>query len=67
VAALVLGIAGLIIFPIVCSLLGIIFGAIARNEIAHDPLLEGMGMATAGLVTGIVGLVLWPLVLIALA
>jgi uncharacterized protein DUF4190 len=64
---LVLGIGGLLVIPVICSVLGIIFGVMARNEIDRDPYLEGRGMATAGLVTGIVGLGLWFLILLAVA
>ena len=52
VASLVLGIAGLV-FPIfICSLLAIIFAAVAKKHPG------GRGMATAGLVLGIIGIVL---------
>lgn len=64
VAALVLGIVGLLIFPIVCSTLAIIFGVMGRNEIDRDPSLSGRGMATAGLVMGIIGIV-WGVIVIA--
>ena len=57
-ASLVLGICGLIILPVICSTLAIIFGVMARNETAADPTLGGRGLATAGLVLGIVGLIL---------
>lgn len=60
-----LGIAGLVILPLICSVLGIIFGMIGRNDVRQDPSLDGMGMATAGLVTGIIGLAVWPLVILA--
>ncbi len=55
-ASLVLGIVGLFICPIVCSVLAIVFGHQARQEIDADPALGGRGMATAGFVLGIVGL-----------
>lgn len=57
IASLVLGIVGLIIVPVICSTLAIIFGVMGRNETEADPTLGGRGMATAGLVLGIVGLV----------
>jgi hypothetical protein len=56
-ASLVLGIIGILILPIVFSVLAIVFASIARREIEADPSLGGKGLATAGLVTGIVGLV----------
>lgn len=63
-AALVLGIIGLIIFPIICSVLAIVFGSIARGEIQRDPSLGGNGSATAGLVMGIIGIAVWVLILL---
>lgn len=65
IASLVLGIVGLLILPIVCSTLAIVFGTMARNETQRDPGLGGRGMATAGFVLGIVSLVVWIIVLIA--
>jgi hypothetical protein len=59
VAALVLGILGLVLCPIICSVLAIIFGQQARQEIERDPSLTGGGLATAGFVMGIVGLALY--------
>jgi hypothetical protein len=53
------------------SILGIIFGVIARRQIDESNGQEGgRGMATAGLVVGIVGLIgtiLWFLLVIGLA
>jgi hypothetical protein len=57
-AALVLGIVGIFICPIVCSVLAIIFGQQAKREIDADPDLGGRGVAQAGFILGIVGLVL---------
>lgn len=65
IAALVLGLCGLFVLPIVCSVLAIVFGALALGEIQAAPLLNGRGMAITGLVCGIVGLALWPLVIVA--
>jgi uncharacterized membrane protein len=56
VASLVLGLVGLVIFPIVFSVLAIIFGAIARKELKENPTLSGRGMANWGFWLGIVGL-----------
>jgi uncharacterized membrane protein YvbJ len=50
-ASLVLGIIG--IFIGLCSILAIIFGAIALGQINRDPHLQGKGQAIAGLVLGI--------------
>jgi hypothetical protein len=49
IASLVVGILGL-------SLLALIFGWIALNQMGKDPNLSGKGLAIAGLVLGIVGL-----------
>ena len=60
-AALVLGILGLVLCPIVCSVLAIIFGKQARDQIERDPSLGGHGTANAGYILGIVGLALYGL------
>jgi len=67
IASLVLGIAGLIVCPIICSVLAMIFGVQARNRLRADPYGKGAGMATAGFWLGIVGLVLWMLYLVLFA
>lgn len=54
-AALVLGIAGLILCPLVCSILAIVFGNQAIRKIQADPNLDGEGMARAGIVLGWIG------------
>jgi hypothetical protein len=58
IASLILGIVGFVVFPIVPSILAIVFGRKARNELSRDPTLGGDGLATAGIVLGWVGLVL---------
>ena len=58
VAAAVLGVAGFLVLPIVCSILAIVLAGQARREIADDPRLGGAGLATTGLVLGWLGLVL---------
>lgn len=55
-ASLVLGITGLLVCPIVCSVLAIVFGSQAKAEIARDPSLGGAGVANAGYMLGIVGI-----------
>jgi hypothetical protein len=62
-----MGILGIIVLPIVFSILAIAFGVSARSEMDRDPQLEGRGNATAGIVLGIVGLAFWALILIAVA
>ncbi len=71
VASLVLGIVALVTSPVSClccmllplspiaAILAIIFGAIARAQIAAGGQV-GYGMATAGLICGIVALLLIP-------
>ena len=63
-ASLVLGIIG--IFFGLCSILAIIFGAIALSQINKNPALQGKGQAVAGLVLGIVFLVLGVLIILLL-
>ncbi len=58
-ASLILGIVGIFICPLICSVLAIILGSQAKKEIeASGGMLGGMGMATAGIILGIVGLVI---------
>jgi uncharacterized membrane protein YvbJ len=63
-ASLVLGIIG--IFFGLCSILAIIFGAIALGQINRDPSLQGKGQAVAGLVLGIVVIALGIIVVLVL-
>lgn len=56
VASLVLGIAGLVVCPLICSILAVIFGSQAQGRIRADPSLEGEGMAKAGSILGWVGI-----------
>jgi hypothetical protein len=57
-AALVLGILGLVLCPLICSVLALIFGYQARREIEQSGgRLSGRGNATAGVVLGWVGVV----------
>ena len=63
VASLVLGILGLVLCPIICSVIAIILGQQAKQQIERDPNLGGAGLAQAGVIMGIVGLALYGLVL----
>lgn len=54
-ASLVLGIAGVFICPLVCSIPAIVLGSQARGEIERTPGLGGAGMARVGIVLGWVG------------
>jgi hypothetical protein len=56
IASLVLGIGGFFVFPIVLSILAIVFAAKARDEIRANPSVGGEGLATAGNILGWVGL-----------
>jgi hypothetical protein len=58
IASLILGIAGFVVFPVVPSILAIVFGRKAQEEIGRDATLGGDGLATAGVVLGWVGLAL---------
>jgi uncharacterized membrane protein len=58
IASLVLGIGGFLIFPVVLSILAIVFGRSAKREIAERPGLGGAGLATAGIVLGWIGVAL---------
>jgi hypothetical protein len=61
IASLILGIAGFIVFfvfPIVPSILAVVFGQKARDELRRDSTLGGEGLATAGIVLGWVGIAL---------
>ncbi len=66
VAALVLGIVGLLLCVLVVpSLLATIFGGVALSQIKQQPVAyRGRGMAIAGLVLGLVGLALFLTVII---
>jgi hypothetical protein len=64
-AALVLGIIGLVFCPLICSVLALVFGYQARNEIdGSGGRISGRGSATAGIVLGWVGVVICALFLI---
>ena len=64
VASLVLGIAGFVVCPLICSVLAIAFGTQAKNKIRQDPSLQGEGMAQAGFILGIVGLAIYGIAII---
>jgi hypothetical protein len=65
-AALVLGICGMFLCPIVCSILAIVFAGKAYQEIDYSGgRLGGRGMAQAGKILGWIGLALWGLGIIA--
>jgi len=56
VASLVLGVGGLVVLPLIGSILAIIFGYMARRDIRERPdQISGSGVALAGIVTGWIG------------
>ncbi|MFM8828482.1 MAG: DUF4190 domain-containing protein [Actinomycetota bacterium] len=57
-ASLVLGIVGVLVFPVVCSTLAIIFGALALRDIGDRTDIAGRKMAWWGLGLGIAGLII---------
>jgi hypothetical protein len=56
VAALVLGIFGVISCPLILSIPAVIVGNQARAKIRSDPSLDGDGLARAGVILGWVGI-----------
>ena len=64
-ASLVLGILGLVFCPLICSVLALVFGYQARNEIdGSGGQISGRGNAKAGIVLGWVGVVICALFVI---
>ena len=58
-AALVMGILGLFLCPLICSVLALVFGYQARREIDNSGgRVTGRGSATAGIVLGWIGVAL---------
>lgn len=65
-ASLVLGLVGLVLIPIIPSILAIVFGNSAKQQIdGSGGRLGGRGLATAGVVLGWVALALWALFIVA--
>jgi uncharacterized membrane protein YvbJ len=58
VTALILGIAGFAVCPLICHILAIIFGNQALKKIRNDPSLQGEGLARAGVILGWIGVAL---------
>ncbi|MGH2734263.1 MAG: DUF4190 domain-containing protein, partial [Actinomycetota bacterium] len=57
IASLACSIAGIVAIPLIGSILGIIFGTIAKRQIAESQGREGgQGLAQAGVIIGWVGL-----------
>ncbi len=64
VASLVLGLAGFVVCPFVCSIIAVVLGYQARRRLDEDPTLEGEGMAKAGIILGWVGMALGLVVIV---
>ena len=62
IASLVCGIAGLLVLPVVLSVVALVLGYGARREIKERPGQSGDGQATAGIVLGWIG-VAWGLLI----
>jgi hypothetical protein len=58
--ALLFGAAGIVILPMVFSLLAVLFGISAKRDIRRTPGMAGNRRATAGIALGVVGLALLP-------
>ena len=56
IVALVLGIAGLLVCPVIPSIPAVIVGNQAKGRIAADPTLDGEGLAQAGVILGWTGI-----------
>jgi Domain of unknown function (DUF4190) len=54
----VLGVAGLLIIPLIASIVAIVLGHVARLELKRDPFLKGNGYALMGVVLGWMGVAL---------
>ena len=66
-ASLVLGICGLVVCPLICSILALVFGYQGRGEIDRSGgRIAGRGNATAGIVLGWIGIVICVLGIIAI-
>jgi hypothetical protein len=53
--SLILGIAGLVVCPLIPSIIAIIIGNQAQERLRLDPTLEGESLARAGIILGWVG------------
>ena len=64
VASLVLGLAGLFVCPVICSIIAVVVGYQARRKLRDDPTLDGEGLAKAGIILGWVGTALGIVVIV---
>jgi hypothetical protein len=56
VASLVLGIVGLIMCPLIPSIIAVILGNQSKQRLADDPMLQGEELARVGVILGWVGI-----------
>ncbi len=61
---MILGICGLTVCPLVCSILALVFAKQAKNLLAMTPGADGETQAQVGYITGIIGTVLGSLYLL---
>ncbi|MFA5890135.1 MAG: DUF4190 domain-containing protein [Actinomycetota bacterium] len=66
IASLASAVSAFVVMPVVGSILGIVFGSMAKRRIAENPELQGEGLARAGVIVGWVGIGLVLLVAILL-
>ena len=57
IASFVLSLVGILVFGLICGILGVIFSTIAMREIETNKNLSGKGLATSGLVISIIDIV----------
>jgi hypothetical protein len=55
IAALVLGIAGLLMCPVIPSIIAIVIGNQAKQRLRYDPTLQGEELANVGVILGWIG------------
>lgn len=58
IASMILGIVGLVMIPLIASIVALALGYGARNRMRARSDLDGVGFATAGIVTGWIGVIL---------
>ncbi len=63
IGSLAFGLGGFLVVPVACSVVAVMLGHQARNDMARDPSLGGGWMATAGLVLGYLGIAIGAIVL----
>jgi|SRR5581483_9301342 len=64
IASLILGIAGFVVCPLICSILAVVFARQAKAKIRTNPMLAGEGMAKAGEILGWIGISLTVVVIV---